>query len=124
MIAVVAPTPMNKTRRTITMTADQLTAVLAERVMHWRVGPDRFLTGRRRWIPRWRFNPTEKLVDAFDLLEAADPEEYSMGANRTGAFWVRVRLRGGKGEARNTSKARAIAHAVARAIGINPEANG
>jgi hypothetical protein len=36
------------------MTAEHLTSVLAERVLQWRVAPDRFLTGKRAWLPRWR----------------------------------------------------------------------
>ena len=47
------------------MTGKQLTATLAERVMGWRVGPDRFQIGNRGWIPRGRFRPTERLQDAF-----------------------------------------------------------
>jgi len=105
------------------MTSERLAAILAEKVMGWGVTRDRFLMGGRRWKPRWRFHPTENLADAFYLLEAADPEEYTMGASRTGALWVRVRLRGGTGEARDSSKARAITWAVALAAGINPEAN-
>jgi hypothetical protein len=57
------------------MTADQLTGVLAERVMGWGVGPDRFLTGNRGWMPRWKFQPAQKLADAIRLLEAANTEE-------------------------------------------------
>jgi hypothetical protein len=36
------------------MTSEQLTAVLAGRVMGWGVGPDRFLMGNRGWMPSWR----------------------------------------------------------------------
>ena len=51
------------------MTSEHLTAILAERVMGWTVGPDRFMMGNRGWMPRWRFQPAEKLDDAFRLLE-------------------------------------------------------
>jgi hypothetical protein len=72
----------------------------------------------RRWTPAWRFQPTKRLEDAFRLLDAADPEEYSINFLRGGAFTVRVRISGTTGEASDTSKARAITHAVARALGL------
>lgn len=100
------------------MTADVVTARLAERVMGWSVAPDRFLVGNRSWIPRWRFQPLERLEDAFRLLEKAQPEYYSMGAGADGAFSVQVRIRGCGGEARNESKPRAITLAIARALGL------
>jgi len=105
------------------MTSDQLTAVLAERIMGWRVGPDRFLLGGRRWLPRWRFQPTENLGDAFKLLEKAKPSDYAMGNDSKG-FWVRVRIGTTIGEARDASKPRAIAFAIARGFGIDVGANG
>ena len=46
--------------------------------MGWTVGPDRFMMGNRGWMPRWRFQPAEKLEDAFRLLEEAAPQEYSI----------------------------------------------
>ncbi|MCX6621979.1 MAG: hypothetical protein NTY38_13085 [Acidobacteria bacterium] len=102
------------------MTSENLTAILAERVMGWTPGPGRFLMGNRRWTPRWRFRPTENLDDAFNLLEKAAPKDYAMGDDGKG-FWVRVRIGKSVGEARDASKARAISHAVARAIGLEPE---
>ena len=97
---------------------EHLTSLLAERIMGWSVAPGRFLTGDRRWKPRWRFQPTESLVDAFQLLDAARPEEYSMGARGAGQFWARVRLHDSVGEAQDRSKPRAITYALARALGI------
>jgi hypothetical protein len=41
---------------------EHLAAVLAERVMRWGVGPDRFLLSNRCWLPRWRFQPTESML--------------------------------------------------------------
>jgi len=73
------------------MTGERLTAILAEKVMGWSVGPDRFLMGNRRWQPRWRFQPTENLDDAFRVLEKAAPQEYAMGDHGKG-FYVRVRV--------------------------------
>ena len=100
------------------MTADVVTARLAERVMGWSVAPDRYLIGNRSWIPRWRFQPLERLEDAFRLLEKAQPEYYSMGAGADSAFSVQVRIRGCGGEARHESKPRAITLAIARALGL------
>ena len=106
------------------MTIENLTAKLAERGMHWGIGPDRFLLGDRRWIPRWRFQPAVRLEDAFRLLERLTPDEYSMGAAPNGGFWVKVRVAGCVGEADELSKARSLTFAIARALGIDPEANG
>jgi hypothetical protein len=103
------------------MTSEHLTAILAERVMGWSVGPDRFLMGNRGWMPRWRFQPVEKLEDAFRLLEEATPQEYSICGDDKGNIHVRVRIGGVAGEARGTSKALAISYAIARAVGIEVE---
>jgi hypothetical protein len=103
------------------MTNDQLTAILAERVMGWTVGPDRFLMGNRGWMPRWRFQPVENLEDAFRLLEQAAPQEYSISGDDNGKIHVQVRIAGTAGDARGTSKPLAITYAVARAIGIAVE---
>ena len=103
------------------MTNDQLTAILATRVMRWKVGPDRFMTGGRQWQPRWYFQPTERLQDAVRLLEQAAPQEYAMGAAKNGGFWARIRIAGVTGEAHESSQARALTFAIACAIGIEPE---
>ena len=42
--------------------------------------------GHRRWLPRWRFQPAENLMDAFRLLEGAAPAEYSMSGGSDGGF--------------------------------------
>jgi hypothetical protein len=102
------------------MTADTLSAALAERVMRWSVCPDRFLLGKRAWLPRWRFMPTENVADAFRLLDTAAPDSYSLGGG-DGVYWARVLIAGVAGEARESSQARAIAVAIARAIGIEVE---
>lgn len=103
------------------MTIDQLTVLLAGRVMGWRVAPDRFLTGSRHWISRWRFQPTERVKDAYFLLEQAAPQEFSMDRTPDGRFWVKVSIGGRTGEARESTQARAVTFAVARAIGLDPE---
>lgn len=100
------------------MTVDQINAVLAERVMGWTIGPDRFMTGGRCWQPRWRFQPAKRLEDAVRLLQHAAPQEYSMGGGGNRLSWACVRIASTTGEAREPSLARAITFAVARAIGV------
>jgi hypothetical protein len=103
------------------MTSEHLTAILAERVMGWTVGPDRFMMANRSWMSRWRFQPAEKLEDAFRLLEKAAPQEYSICGDDKGNIHVQVRIAGTAGEARGTSKPLAITNAIARAVGIEVE---
>ena len=100
------------------VTSANLTARLSERVMGWTVAPDRFLMAKRGWMPRWRFQPTENLVDAFRLLEASAFDEFSMSGNSRGDFRVCVRIGDCTGEAAGTSKSLAITYAIARAVGI------
>lgn len=100
------------------MTNDQLTAILAERVMGWTVCPNRFMMGNRGWMPRWRFQPAEKLDDAFRLLEEATPHAYSICGDDAGNIHVQVRIAGRVGESAGTSMALAITQAIARAVGI------
>jgi hypothetical protein len=101
-------------------TTEDLTTILAARVMKWGVAPGRFILERRRWLPRWRFQPAKNIQDAFRLLEALNPEECTMILRGADDFRVRIRLRkGGVGEASDKSKARAITDAVARAIGVD-----
>jgi hypothetical protein len=99
------------------MTGEILVALLAERVMGWGVGPDRFLVGNRGWMPRWRFQPAKKLADALRLLEAAAPQEYRIWGEK-GSTHVHVRIAGTTGEASESSKPLAITYAVARAVGL------
>ena len=101
------------------MTTENLTILLAERVLQWRATPDRFLTGKRAWLPRWKFQPTKKLTDAIRLLEAAMPQEYAVRVEANGDFSVKVRISGASGRARARSKPIAICVAVAAAIGID-----
>jgi hypothetical protein len=103
------------------MTKDQLAAALAERVMGWTVGPERFMMGGRCWLPRWRFQPTENLLDAFRLLAGAAPDEYNIFGDDKGNIVVRVRIGGVIGEARGASTSLAISHAIAVAVGIEVE---
>jgi len=103
-----------------TAAGDQhLEASLAERVMHWGVAPDRFLKDGRRWMPRWRFQPTKNLDNALSLLDAADPDECTI-ARRRGADWtVSIRVGAKVGNAQDALQARAITFAVAQAVGLD-----
>ena len=100
------------------MTAANLTAQLAQRVMKWDIAPERFIMGGRRWMPRSRFRPTERIEDAFRLLEQAAPQDYTMGTDRSRVFWVKVTIGGTTAEARGRSIASVISHAVGLAVGI------
>jgi hypothetical protein len=100
------------------MTDEMLIGELARQIMCWKVAPDRFLKGGRSWIPRWRFRPTERLEDAFTVLEQAAPQYYRMGAVRNEAFSVTICIRGKVGEAKDESKPRAISLALARSLGL------
>jgi hypothetical protein len=97
---------------------DELVAILAKRVMGWRVGPERFLLERRGWLPRWRFRPTDRLTDAFKLLEKAAPERCDMIQRPDGLFVVKLQIGSGRGHACEKSKPRAITYAVARTLGL------
>jgi len=103
------------------MTNDQLTVLLAKGVMGWGIGTDRFMTGAHHWTPRWRFQPAERLDDAFRLLEAAHPQSYIISGDEKGDVRVCVHIAGSEGEAQGTSCALAITRAVACAIGIELE---
>jgi hypothetical protein len=117
MIAVVASTPVNTMRRMPTMSADQLTAILAERVMGWSACPDRFLTGNRGWIRRGRFQPLVRIEDAFQLLDKT-AATYKLMTNADGTFTAQVRVGGCTGNVSGEPKATAITLAIARALGI------
>jgi hypothetical protein len=101
------------------VTIELLTAILAEKLMGWRVCHHRFLTDDCQWLPRHKSQPTKKLDNAFQLLNAAEPVEYRLGgSNRTGDCWARVKLNGAAGEATSHSMPLAICLAIARPLGI------
>jgi hypothetical protein len=104
------------------MTDQRLTDELAFRGMGWRPGPDRYLKSGRSWIPRWRFEPLDKLSDALELLEHA-AEKYSLSGGHQCPFAARVQIGSAIAIKSGDSKARTIALAVAQALGINVEAN-
>ncbi|OFV98395.1 MAG: hypothetical protein A3H28_02560 [Acidobacteria bacterium RIFCSPLOWO2_02_FULL_61_28] len=99
------------------MTDNLLIDRLAQEVLHWCVAPDRFLTGNRSWIPKWKFNPLERLEDAFRLLDHSQPMRYAI-SQIGGAFQVEVERSGKVGKASGDSKPRAITLALARSLGL------
>jgi hypothetical protein len=105
------------------MTDECLTSELAVRGMGWRLAPDRYLKSGRSWIPRWRFRPLVDLGDAFRLLESVT-DDYSLLAKPGGVFTVIVRVAARVGKDTGEPKARVICLAIARALGIDVEANG
>src|SRR5258708_879998 len=48
--------------------------------MGWKSAPGRFLMDKRRWIPAWRFQPLQKIDDAFQVLHSAGVIEYVLFA--------------------------------------------
>ena len=99
------------------MTDSMLIDRLAVQVMHWRVGPDRFITGNRSWLPKWRFNPLQRLEDAFMLLDHSKSARYVI-SQTSGKFQVEVERDGKIGRAADDSKPRAITLALARSLGL------
>ena len=104
------------------MSSEHLTAILAERVMGWGVGPDRFLTANRSWIPRWKFKPLERIGDAFMLLDHSGSNRYAI-VKAGGAFEVKVECNGRVGRATGRSSARAITLALARSLGLGAQSD-
>jgi hypothetical protein len=102
------------------MTTDQLTAMMAERVMGWRVGPKRILKSGRQWAPRWRFQPFRRLEHALELLEKADGR-YRFEKATSGTFNAHVTVGDRAGTASGKSEAASLTLALARALGIDVE---
>ena len=100
------------------MTNNQITEVLAERILGWRSAPGRFLTGGRRWIPNWRFQPLKRLDDALRLLEALNPDKYTIQALHGRGYFVQVVLDGKAAEHQDPFLPRSISLCVAAAVGI------
>ena len=90
---------------------------LAHQVLHWVVAPDRFLTGNRSWIPKWKFNPLERLEDAFRLLDESAPNRYAISLGG-GRFEVEVEINSNIGKASGEIKPRTITLALARSLGL------
>lgn len=100
---------------------ERLTAILAERIMGWKVAPDRFVKSGRKWIPKWRFAPLSRLDDAFQLLDRSTSATYTLERRNIDGFSVNVRCGNRVGRASGEPKARAITLALARALGIETE---
>jgi len=111
-------------RRERTVTADQLTAILATRVMGWKVGPDRFIKAGRAWLPKWRFNPFDRLDDAFLLLDRTGGF-YALTVDPAGIFTAEVRIGDRTGKAAGDPKPRTTTLAVVRALDLEaPQRSG
>jgi hypothetical protein len=104
------------------MTNDQLTTILVVRILGWDAKPDRYMTGNRGWIPRWRFQPTKNLENAISLLEAAAPNECSIVRHQGTNWAVTIRIGDHIGKAEDPSQARAITLAVAQAVELDVSA--
>jgi hypothetical protein len=100
------------------VTSEQLTAMLAERVMGWRLSPERFLKEGRQWAPRWHFQPLRRLEHALQLLQKADGS-YTLTKTADGTLTAHVSVGNRNGVAAGKSEAATITVAVARAIGID-----
>jgi len=96
----------------------RITEDLAQRIFGWRCFPDRFLTGNRKWIPKWRFAPFERLDDAIRLLDAAADNYRLFGTGKGRAFSAVVRVNKRVGKAHGEPKARSITTALAIALGL------
>jgi hypothetical protein len=99
----------------------QLTDALAREALGWKTAPDRYLLNDRRWLPKWRFQPTKNIADAFQLLEAADVLGYALRVDRNGVCRASVRTKAASAEASGPSVPRAICVAFARVYGIRVE---
>jgi len=97
---------------------DRLTEELARRVMGWRVCPDRYLKSGRDWVPRWRFQPLERIEDAFALLDQSS-SQYKIERAGDGQFRVRVQIGRQVGRASGEGKASAICLALAQALQLD-----
>jgi hypothetical protein len=102
------------------VTATQLEARLAERLLGWRTAPDRFLVGQRRWIPRWRFQPLRRMEQALELLQKAGARFTVTNAD-DGTAIAEVTVAGNVETASATSVSAAITLALSRAMGIDTE---
>ena len=102
-------------------TTKQLTDVLAERVMGWRLAPGRYIKSGRGWIPRWRFQPLVRIENAFELLDAST-SSYRLEALQDGTFTAEVRVGSRIGKAFGQSMSRTTTIALARALRLeSPE---
>jgi len=99
------------------MNDERLTEKLATQLLGWKSAPDRFIKPGRSWTPRSRFKPLVRLEDAFLLLDRAGGT-YVLSVGPDGVFRAEVRVGERIGKATGGPKARAIAVAISRALGI------
>jgi hypothetical protein len=102
------------------VTNDQLTAILAERILGWRVGPERFILASRQWITRAHFQPSDRIQDAFRLLKEA-ASGFSLIKTPDGVFTATVQVGDRTGTSSGHAAAATITRAIARAIGVDLE---
>jgi hypothetical protein len=100
------------------VTNDQITALLAELIMGWGVGPERFLLGNRQWITRAHFQPFSRIQDAFRLLRQA-ASGFSLTKSPDHVFTATVHVGDRTGTASGRAEAATITLAIARAIGLD-----
>jgi hypothetical protein len=96
---------------------ERIAAILAERVLGWRVGPERFLLGNRQWITRSQFRPFDRVQDAFRLLRKASIA-FSLTKTTDGGFTATVRVGDLTGTASGRAEAATITLAIARVVGL------
>jgi|SRR5579859_1791720 len=101
------------------LTDERLTDELAVRVLGWRLAPDRYLTGERGWIPRWRFKPLNEIATAFELLDRAT-DRYNITCAH-GGFNVEVHAGTRQAQASGDHLARTIVRAVAEVVGVEAQ---
>ena len=99
------------------MSDERLKEDLASHVMGWKVCPDRFIKSGRTWIPKWRFQPLQRLDDAFLLLDKVGGT-YVLSLGAAGVFTAEVRIGERIGKRSGELKARTITLAVSDALGI------
>src|SRR5580693_5422407 len=99
----------------------KLTSKLA-RLLGWKIAPNRYVLGNRKWLPRWRFQPAKNIADSFRVLEAAGVEEYVLHCGLNGLYRVQLRTRHASAEAAGPSLPLAICLAIARVHHIDLEA--
>jgi hypothetical protein len=102
------------------MTGERLTAILAQRIIGWRVGPKGFFLGNRQWITRSHFQPFNRIQDAFKLLHKA-ASAFSLTKTPDGLFSATVRVGDRSSVASGSAVAATITRAIALAIGLKVE---
>ena len=80
------------------------------------------MTAKRSWIPRWKFNPLERIQDAFMLLDASRSKHYTI-VKAKGSFKVEVECDGRIGKATGQSSAQTITIALARSLGLDVQSD-